>query len=190
MTIREIDLTAVKLGNGATRSHTCECGCGQPAPTAKRSNLRLGVRRGDPLKYISGHNKRGTSDLTRYVVEPSGCWRWHGSYNGKGYGRVQVDREHTQAHRAIYEARHGKLPRHVHLDHLCRNPWCVNPDHLEPVSLAENNARTARLTPRQVLEIRNAHGTHTGIATRFGISRQHVADIRSGRRRGSVAVQP
>jgi hypothetical protein len=29
----------------------------------------------------------------------------------------------------------------MHLDHLCRNTRCVNPDHLEPVTLAENVLR-------------------------------------------------
>ena len=37
----------------------------------------------------------------------------------------------------------GSIPDGLHLDHLCRVPACVNPEHLEPVTLAENNRRAA-----------------------------------------------
>ncbi|UQA97673.1 HNH endonuclease [Streptomyces halobius] len=38
----------------------------------------------------------------------------------------------------------GELPPEQHLDHLCRNRACVTPDHLEPVSCAENPRRGHR----------------------------------------------
>jgi hypothetical protein len=38
-----------------TSTKPCECGCGQPAPVAKRNDRRLGVVRGQPRRFIRGH---------------------------------------------------------------------------------------------------------------------------------------
>ena len=45
------------------------------------------------------------------------------------------------AHRAAYELLVGPVPTGMHLDHLCRNRWCSNPAHCEPVSIGENLRR-------------------------------------------------
>ncbi len=36
----------------------CECGCGDPAPLAKANDPRKGHVKGQPVRYISGHNSR------------------------------------------------------------------------------------------------------------------------------------
>lgn len=36
----------------------CECGCGRPAPIAKRTSTRDGWIKGQPLRFITGHNGR------------------------------------------------------------------------------------------------------------------------------------
>jgi len=45
------------------------------------------------------------------------------------------------AHRYLYEETVAKLPPEIQLDHLCRNRRCVNVNHLEPVTGAENRRR-------------------------------------------------
>lgn len=78
----------------------------------------------------------------------SGCWLWTGNRN-KGetqthsYGRFKSGDAHTLAHRFSYEHFVGPIPGGFELDHLCRNPPCINPLHLEPVTHAENMARGA-----------------------------------------------
>lgn len=70
----------------------------------------------------------------------SGCWIWVAA-NRKGYGHFKWQGRTREAHRVAYEVLVGPVPLGLHLDHLCRNPPCVNPDHLEPVTQAENNRR-------------------------------------------------
>lgn len=75
-----------------------------------------------------------------------GCVVWTGSTNGVGYGILVVspgDGSHRKlyAHRLAYERKNGPIPDGLHLDHLCRNTLCVNPDHLEPVTAGENVLR-------------------------------------------------
>lgn len=69
------------------------------------------------------------------------CWVWTGSRTSEGYGRLLVFGVHYTAHRVSYELHHGPIPDGLVLDHLCRNVSCVNPDHLEPVTDAENVLR-------------------------------------------------
>jgi len=74
-------------------------------------------------------------------IDASGdCWIWTG-WNWDGYGVIQINNKQTMAHRALYERLAGHIPDGFTLDHLCRNKLCVNPDHLEPVTLRENILR-------------------------------------------------
>lgn len=73
----------------------------------------------------------------------TGCYTWT-SYGANGYGQITVPKSiagkksRRGAHRITYELVVGPVPDGLQLDHLCRNRACINPDHLEPVSLAEN----------------------------------------------------
>jgi hypothetical protein len=72
---------------------------------------------------------------------PEGCWVWLGHRNENGYGRMMIDGRMKYAHRVAYELLVGPIPENKTLDHLCRNTSCVNPEHLEPVTLSENVTR-------------------------------------------------
>lgn len=37
----------------------CECGCGQSAPLARKANNRLGYVKGQSMRFIQGHGRRG-----------------------------------------------------------------------------------------------------------------------------------
>lgn len=69
------------------------------------------------------------------------CTVWIGSTNNRGYGIVSVGGVLQLAHRVAWEAEHGPIPDGLVIDHKCRVRNCVNPDHLEPVTQAENNRR-------------------------------------------------
>lgn len=77
-------------------------------------------------------------------IEPdheTGCWTWTGPRSGYEYGRLYLLGPHYPAHRAVYELLVERVPEDYPVDHLCRNPICVNPDHLEPVTDAVNTQR-------------------------------------------------
>lgn len=75
-------------------------------------------------------------------VDASGdCWLWTAAHQGDGYGVFWAAGRQVGAHRFAYETLVGPIPAGHQLDHLCRVPSCVNPDHLEPVTPRINQHR-------------------------------------------------
>lgn len=85
---------------------------------------------------------------------PNGCWNWTGLLDRDGYGKMKVDGKTVRPHRFAYENARGPIPCGLELDHLCRNPRCANPDHLEAVDTRTNTLRGTN-PPAQ-----NARKTH------------------------------
>ncbi len=79
--------------------------------------------------------------LMEKVDVVDGCWLYRGGKSSGGYGKISEAGETRLTHRVAYEANVGPIPEGLELDHLCRVTNCVNPDHLEPVTHAENMRR-------------------------------------------------
>lgn len=81
-------------------------------------------------------------------VDKNGCWRWQKSIKPDGYVDITIGsrrnntRKSVKAHRVSYEAFIGPIPEGLTIDHLCRVRDCVNPEHLEAVSMKENTMRS------------------------------------------------
>ncbi len=74
-------------------------------------------------------------------VEIDGCWIWDRTISVSGYGQVSDGGKVSYAHRVSYTHLVGEIPKGLVIDHLCKNKECVNPEHLEPVTQAENVKR-------------------------------------------------
>jgi hypothetical protein len=77
----------------------------------------------------------------RKVTVCRACWIWTGA-TAKGYAHYQFEGKLGPGHRFSYEFFHGNIPDGLVLDHKCRNRLCVNPLHLEPVTVHENVKRS------------------------------------------------
>lgn len=90
-----------------------------------------------PIYNVSGGMR--IVDIERFcgrIEKGDECWRFKSKSTDK-YIRFG---KHL-AHRISYELFVGIIPKNLTIDHLCMNRHCINPEHLEPVSLEENNRR-------------------------------------------------
>ena len=83
----------------------------------------------------------------KYIPEPmSGCWLWTAALTTAGYGMIGTQSDDGEqieeyAHRVSYRRFKGPIPDGLAIDHKCRVRCCVNPDHLEVVTIGENVRR-------------------------------------------------
>lgn len=127
------------------------------------------------------YRKDGTP---RFKVSSDGCWNWIMCRHPSGYGMYASSHGASAleqyAHRAVWTEINGPIGAGLTIDHLCRNRGCVNPEHMELVSLAENVRRSPRtkLTENAVKEIRESHRSGSELAAQFGVTRQAIWRVR------------
>lgn len=121
--------------------------------------------------------------LNSSFVDASGCWLWCLGKNSHGYGRITVPGvRYVEAHVVSYNAFKGEIPEGLELDHLCRVRHCINPNHLEPVTHAENMRRSAAAfthcpnghayTPENVYLYKGSRNCRT--CTRIGVAKYNA----------------
>ncbi len=80
--------------------------------------------------------------ISKIHISKKGCWLWQAKVNKiTGYGHTWYKGKDYLAHRFSYMLYKGKIPKKYVIDHLCRVRRCVNPNHLETVTLRENIMR-------------------------------------------------
>ena len=128
---------------------------------------------------------------------PDQCWEWNAHRNPQGYGKFQIRRQSTVAHRVAWQITNGPIPDELHVLHKCDNPPCCNPEHLFLGTDADNRAdalakgrvrvavgtacHTARLTEADVQRIRSSAKTGKALARQYGVWDTTIYDIRNGK---------
>lgn len=156
----------------------CVCGCGEVATYAER---HIGTR---PRAFL---------DERHYTIEDRGystpCWIYKNKRGprlpGK-YNTVRIGGKKVYAHRTMYEQHVGPIPKGLVLDHLCRCSHCIRPDHLEPVTNAENVRRgsTPKLTmsmARKIRAIPVGERNAREVAGRLGVTEFLIYQIWQGK---------
>ncbi len=135
----------------------CECGCGETTKIAPRSDPQKKWIRGQPLRFAGrGHNAIVTNHPYRqitdrdYTPEDRGyeteCWIWnHRVSLRSGHGLIMVGKRRMPIHCAAWIQFVGPIPLGHHLHHLCEQPACVNPSHLQPMTPGDHAREHARL---------------------------------------------
>lgn len=147
-----INLPPIPLG-------LCGCGCGSLTQRSPKTRGSRGLARGEFTRFIRGH--RGFEGRLMECIEPepnTGCWLWSGCVNEHGYGLIGVHGRQSRAHRVLFEIFRGAVPDGLVLDHLCRVRCCVNPEHLEPVTNAENLRRGEGISATNARKTHCKHG--------------------------------
>lgn len=114
----------------------CECGCGNPAPIAKKTKFKKGHIKGNPMRFICGHNGRGSNNFlygkhhSLETKQKIGAANWKGGKTITKNGYIlKLEKEHPRANRGyvlehilIAEKALGKSLSHgVEVHHINKN---------------------------------------------------------------------
>jgi hypothetical protein len=100
--------------------------------------------KGEHRLFLPGHQRRKSP--LEYVVEDHGhetpCWIWQRGMAADGRaGPVYGEGGRDYAYRHYYREYVGPIPPKHEVHHICQQPACVNPSHLEALTSAEHKAR-------------------------------------------------
>ncbi len=125
-----------------------------PEKATIRTALPQHLNHGSQLSEVVMPKKSRIERFWEKVQKTDTCWNWIGSHDRKRYGFLWDGDANVRVHRWAYEYFVGPIPKSLTIDHLCRNPSCVNPEHLEIVTNRENILRGEGIAGR------NARKTH------------------------------
>ena len=88
--------------------------------------------------------------LMQRIVVTETCWYFQAASKTNGYYHIfdpDLPNKDWLVHRYVYTISKGPIPAGLTIDHTCSNKQCVNPAHLEAVTIRENERRAAARAP-------------------------------------------
>ena len=124
---------------------------------------------------------------------PNNCWTWTASRSKDGYGLFYFPGG-GRAHRFSYIISKGPISKGLLVRHVCDNPSCVRPEHLELGTHKDNmqdkvsrnrsikgtNNSNSKLNDNNIIEIRklrNLGQTLQSLADQFNVSKPTIWHI-------------
>lgn len=143
---RDVVGHALKAGNSKS------CGC-------KGSRSTMGAR-SHTFDHTKPHKDVIPTEVLfwRKVKKTESCWLWTANTHSFGYGLFSVNRKTISAHRYSYILHKGDIPSGLVIRHKCNTPNCVNPEHLELGTQADNIQDAVKLN-------RHCHGESHGMVS-------------------------
>lgn len=134
----------------------------------KARELGLKYDRYNTVKLFFAKVNKNSGIYGKDSQYPTECWIWKAFLDKDGYGGFQAKGKAVRAHRFSYEFYIGPIPNNLTIDHLCKNPSCVRPDHLEPVTNRENIMRGEGVAAK------NSKKTHCKHGHEFSLENTHI----------------
>jgi len=186
--------------NSAKRCSVEGCSAPHEARGYCAAHYQRFTKHGDPLATMTpGLGLSLAERLKRSsTVDPvSGCIRWTGNVNNKGYGLIGIGAKDTAlVHRVAWELANGPIPAGMCLCHRCDVPLCINPAHMfigsqqdnmadkmqkgRHVALRGHEGPGAKLSEEQARSILADARSPSVIAAEFGIGESAVRRIKNG----------
>lgn len=139
----------------------CQCGCGQPTKIATQDSLRMGVRKGEPRRFLRGHARRKRAVRENHRL----AWQEAGIEYGLclcGCGERTRIADHTTVDGKQVR---GEPTRYVSGGHANRRGWRVTVEdrgYLTPCHIWQGSCNDDGYGTVWVPEARRAEGTHRG----------------------------
>ena len=136
--------------------------------------------------------------LEEKIVLPNGCWTINKFNNGNGYRRyekrINGKRVKFYLHIESYKMHKGEIPQGLYVRHLCNNPGCFNPEHLD-IGTQKDNMQDAvkagrqakgtkipqsKLNEKKVLEIRKLYSegmSQKELAKMYGVNSSSISYV-------------
>jgi hypothetical protein len=124
----------------------CECGCGQPAPIAKKT--RRGYVKGEPMRFIQGHHLRTAEGKAKLFTPQRNAKIGEFNRHGRIYAPATgADSPHFKGQDVSYTRMHGRLLEERGPASACACVSCGEPadewalDHSYPAAFKTENGK-------------------------------------------------
>lgn len=150
------------------------------------------------MKFLAGHGRRRENP---WKAEDRGfagsvCWMFDGQPTRRYPAILGDDGAYDSAHRVFYKRHVGNVPEGHHVHHLCGESRCLNPEHLEALSMRQHlslpNQRKRKYSNAELASFhtRNEAGeSQASIARDLGIAQPGMSVLLRRYRKEILALE-